>query len=341
MLTRSEFEDLLDRTSLKLNEELASGTAFVKSSDFEQRVREVLEELLVNSSLSVDFHPHPYLFPDIVLGRFGIEVKFTTGDSWRCVANSVFESMRSEDVQQIYILYGKMGGKPEVAWGDYGESVIHVRTSHVPRFEVDMKADRSLFALMGTTYEAFSHLSLEERMAHVRSYARKRLKKGERLWWLEDTEETEHSLPLQARLYMSLSQEDKRRLRAEAAILCPQVVKPSRAKHKYDDATLYLLTYHGVLCPQARDLFSAGSVALRADSTRGGSYILRALLDIEQEMMAAADRLEDALFIEYWGRVVPVPERIDEWLSKADELACTWKPSDFLFKNRASAQADP
>ena len=128
-------------------------------------------------------------------------------------------------------------------------------------------------------------------------------------------------------------------MRAEAALLCPQIVKPSRSKHKYDDATLYLLTYHGVLCPQARDLFSAGSVALRADPTRGGSYILRALLDIEDEMLAAAERLEDALFVEYWGWAIPRAERIDAWLRKADELAVSWRPSDFLFKRRGSEPA--
>jgi len=341
MLTKSEFEGTLDRLRDRLNEELAAGRTFSKSAEFEQRAREVLDELLSGTDLSVDFYPHPYLFPDIVLGQYGIEVKFTTGDSWRCVANSVFESMRSDEVREIYLLYGKMGGTPEVAWADYGSSVIHVRTSHVPRFEVDVRADRSLFERMGTTYEEFSHSSLEDRMTHIRTYARGRLKEGERLWWLEDTEETEHSLPIQARLYMTLSQEEKRRLRAEAALLCPQVVKPSRSKHKYDDATLYLLTYHGVLCPQARDLFSAGSVALRADPTRGGSYILRAMLDIEDEMLAAADRLEEALYVEYWGRAIPKSERIDAWLKRADELAVTWKPSDFLFKNRGSAPARP
>ena len=74
-------------------------------------------------------------------------------------------------------------------------------------------------------------------------------------------------------------------------MLCPEIVKPSRSKHKYDDATLYLLTVHGVLCPQIRDLFSAGSVALKSDSKRGGNYILRALLDLETEMRRAAGQI--------------------------------------------------
>jgi hypothetical protein len=86
-------------------------------------------------------------------------------------------------------------------------------------------------------------------MHHIREYARGRLKRGDRLWWLEEKPEQEHSLPLQARLYMNLSIEKKRRLRAEAALLCPQIVMSSNAKNKYNDAALYLLIYQGVLCP--------------------------------------------------------------------------------------------
>jgi hypothetical protein len=142
---------------------------------------------------------------------------------------------------------------------------------------------------------------------------------------------SEHTLSLGVKLYMNLPQEEKRRFRAEAALLCPQIVKPSRSKNKYNDATMYLLTCHGVLCPQARDLFSAGSVAMRADETRGGIYTLRALKDIESEMVDAAYRLENALFIEYWGEGCSPEKRIAEWLRRADRLAKDWVPSDHLF----------
>ena len=301
-MNSNEFEKILDALCTALTAECA-GKRFEKSNEFENRVREVLKRLLEKHRIEVDFDPHPYVFPDIVIGEFGVEVKFTTNDTWRSVANSVFESTRDPGVRHIYVVFGKMGGDPGVSWGKYEDCVIHVRTSHVPRFEVEMHPKESLFKKMGVTYDDFARLSLEGRMEHVRKYARGRLKKGERLWWLEDApDQPGHTLPLQARLYMSLEQGEKRKLRAEAAILCPQIVKASRSKHKYDDATLYLLTYRGVLCPQARDLFSAGSVAMRSDQKRGGNYVLRALTDIEEEMRTAAATLEDALFVEYWGK---------------------------------------
>lgn len=94
---------------------------------------------------------------------------------------------------------------------------------------------------------------------------------------------------------------------------------------------MYLLTYHGVLVSQARDLFSAGSVAHREDKTSGGIYIQRAIKAIENEMVAASLRMEDALFIEYWGESVPPEQRINKWLEKADKYVAGWVPSETLF----------
>ncbi|MBC8127075.1 MAG: restriction endonuclease [Gloeobacteraceae cyanobacterium ES-bin-144] len=325
------FESILDQLCLRLGETIAAQGIFTSSPTFEKQAREQLETLLQNSGFSINFSPHPHVFPDIVLPPFGIEVKFTLNDTWRSVANSVFESTRAPDVDHIYLLFGKMGGEPSVRWGHYGDCVVHVRTSHVPRFEVEIGSDRSLFGVLGIGYSEFSQLPEADKMLHIRSYARSRLKAGERLWWLENKEEAEHTLPIQARLYTSLNSDDKRCLRAEAALLCPQIVGSSRSKRKYDDVSLYLLTYHGVLAPQVRDLFSAGSVALRADSTRGGTYIQRSLQDIQNEIRNAADYLPDILFTEYWGEDIPKPQRITWWLAEADKYAVDWRPSDVLF----------
>lgn len=310
---------------------------FQTSKEFETRVRQAAQGAMRGAGVALDFDPHPQAFPDIAIGAFGIEVKFTTSDTWRSVANSVLETNRIREVEKIYLVFGKMGGKPEVQWGEYEKCVMHVRTSHVPRFEVEIATPHSLFEKMGMTYDAFRDLPMEDKMRHIRAYARSRLKKGERMWWLEDApDEPGHTLPVQARLYTKLSPEEKTALRAEAALLCPMIVQSGRSRDKYDDAVLYLLTYHGVLCHQARDLFSAGSVANPKNDDKGGVYIERALTLIEQEMIAAADRLEDAVLIEYWGEAVPRGKRIQWWLKKADELARGWKPSKSLFLNNGT-----
>lgn len=330
-MTQEEFESILDEICAKLTKE-SQNEIFTTAAQFENRVREVLQDALQPDSLiKIDFKPHPQAFPDIAVGAYGVEVKFTLNDTWRSVANSVLETNRIESVEKVYLVFGKMGGSPEVRWGDYEASVIHVRTSHVPRFEVALDADKSLFALMGVSYDEFRHLKMEDKMKHIRAYARGRLKRGERLWWLEDSPDDEHSLPIQARLYTSLSQPEKLRLRAEAALLCPGIVQSGNVRDKYNDVVLYILTYHGVICHQARDLFSAGSVANPKNDDEGGIYIERALKLVEQDMLVAAAEMDDELFVEYWGESVPPEKRIKKWLEKADALARDWTPSKSLF----------
>lgn len=332
-MTKEQFEALLDSVAAQLTAE-SRRNLFTTSKAFENRVRAVLEQLGGAYQISVDYDPHPYVFPDIAVGEFGVEVKFTAKDTWRSVANSVFESFRNREVIYVYVIFGKMGGVPEVRWARYDDCVIHVRTSHVPRFELEIGATSSLFDLMKISYEDFSILPIEKKMHYIREYAKKRLKQGERLWWLEEKAEQEHSLPIQVRLYMDLSIEEKKRLRAEGALLCPQIVAGSRVKNKYNDVAMYLLTYHGVLASNTRDLFSAGSVAHVSDKSRGGIYIKRALAEIENEMLSASLRMEDALFVEYWGETVSPAERVNKWLERADKFAVDWIPSQELFLSR-------
>ncbi len=334
-MTKNEFEATLNKCCEQLTLE-ARKAPFKTSSQFENRVREVLYELTKDDiSFDIDFNPHPQAFPDIAMGEYGVEVKFTLNDTWRSIANSIEETQRIESVKHVYIVFGKMGGFPEVRWGDYEQSVIHVRTSHVPRFEVELPSEKaqvkeSLFKQMGIRYDDFRKLDMKAKMRYIRAYARKIHPDG-RLWWIEDKDSDEHTVPIEARLYTNLRKEEKDRLRAEAALLCPQIVESGRSRHKYDDMVLYLLTYHGVICHQARDLFSAGSVANPKNDDEGGVYIARALKLIEGEMREAAKRMDDALFVEYWGESVSPQDRIKKWLEKADKLAKDWKPSDILF----------
>lgn len=329
-MIQDEFEHLLDAIAAQLRTE-AQVKPFKESKQFENRVREVVRDKLENASLKIDFAPAAQAFPDIAIGEFGIEVKFTEKDTWRSVANSVLETNRVEAVKKVYLIFGKMGGEPDVKWGEYEKCVMHVRTSHVPRFEVEIGASQSLFEQLGISYDEFRVSEMHEKMQYIRKYARGRLKEGERMWWLEDASGEEHSVPIQARLYTTLPESEKTRLRAEAILLCPQIVKSSGAKHKYDDVALYLLTYYGVLCHQTRDLFSAGSVANPENDNNGGNYVERALKLMETELRNAAMRMDSALFEEYWGEAVPPENRIKEWLRRADKFAKGWIPSEKLF----------
>jgi hypothetical protein len=326
-MTDAQIASLLDVVCSQLTAELQAYGALDNAKKFETRVRQVLAvELAKVGKVLRDFADQD--FPDIVVDDWGIEVKHTKEDKWRTVANSVFEGHRRDDVSRVFIVFAKLGGTPAVRWADYASSVVHVRTSHRPRYEVEVGATKSLFEQMGVSYADFRAMPEREKMVHIRKYARSRLKAGEQLWWLGDDPENPHSLPLEVRLYPTLSDSEKRRLRAEVTFLFPEVLKGSRVRDKYSKAALHLLTYRGVLTSQARDLFSAGSVA---GKERGGNYLLRAFADLLPEFLDAARRLDPALLQEYWGHAPQtVAGRLSVWAEQADKCAAGWKPSELL-----------
>ena len=94
-MKRNDFERILDVCCGALTLE-ARKHGFRNSQVFENRVRQTLDELLQDErSMRVDFSPPPQEFPDIVLGEFGVEVKFTLSDTWKSIANSIQESQRA------------------------------------------------------------------------------------------------------------------------------------------------------------------------------------------------------------------------------------------------------
>lgn len=326
-MKRSDFERILIKAVGYLTDNIQSDDTYHGPEPFEKGVLAMLKIAAKDSGFKVSPTFHPHAFPDIRVNGFGVEVKYTKQDSWLAVGNSIFEGMRDQSVGHIYVVIGKTGGTPEVRWGRYEDSITHVRVSNSPRFVVELSGNRSsLFSHMDITYGEFAKLGDEAKMQHVREYSRSRLKAGERLWWLEKS----HTIPVAVSVYRTLTDDKKRQLRAEASLLCPEIVRSGRSRGKYDNAGLYLITEHGVFAPQLRDLFSAGSVGARAGK-RGHKYIVDALRDIEKEMRDAALYLDDRLFAEHWEFSCPPENRIREWLRLADDYATDWTPSEELF----------
>lgn len=75
-MNQLEFEKFLDAVCTQLTTEVLANP-FQSSKIFEDRVRAVAQTKLPAKTL-IDFDPHPQAFPDIAIGGFGIEVKFTS-----------------------------------------------------------------------------------------------------------------------------------------------------------------------------------------------------------------------------------------------------------------------
>ena len=171
------------------------------------------------------------------------------------------------------------------------------------------------------------------------------------------------------RPFQVLTEQDRDRVLAEAALLAPQILSPPWVARKHFKVDLCLLHEYGILCPQVRDLFSAGASARRAfhrfgctqeefntlDSRLGEmskelaarvrdrsaprtaripSALVWCLLRLEPEMRLAADNLSSEIFDIYWGSR-PDPDsavdRLKLWVEHADQCARYWRPSEILF----------
>lgn len=329
-MKEQEFEALLDGVVKHLTERARNTGVYRDPKKFEGTVLKALQKACQSTNVNAKEAFHQHAFPDLIVNGFGVEVKHTTKNSWVAVGNSIFEGMRDKNAKKIYLIYGKMGGWPEVRWKRYEECVTHVRISHAPRFVIEMENPSSFFETIGVSYANFCKKPPIDKMAHVRSYVRDK-HPDEQIWWLEDREEPEHALPMTVRIYRTLPNEEKRKLRAESALLCPEIVQGASNRGKYDRAGVYLITQHGVFAPQLRDLYSAGSVGAR-DGRRGHKYIVASLQDIQKEMRKAAQYLDAALFKEYWKMDCAPAQRIQEWLRVADKYATDWVPSQHLFR---------
>jgi len=327
-----DFEKILDKAVERMNKSAsAGGPGFDSADSFEHVVASEMRVACKEAGHgSVEYTFHPSAFPDILVNGCGIEVKFTSRKTWHGTANSIFEGMRDSNTNFIYLVFCR-ADLPEIRWRRYEDCIKGVRISHSPRYMIDMDVGKSFFDDLGIPYTEFMSYSRPEKMVHVRKHVKERVGEDEKLWWIDD--DNTHTLPLQVRIYRLLPSDVKVMLRAETALMCPEIFKGSRQKGKYDQAATYLLTQHGVVAPQIRDLFTAGSVA---GIERGGNYLLRSLKNIETDIVAASKRLDDALFVEYWGFSCPVEQRIPRWLDLADHYAKDFKPSEEFFNGKYS-----
>ena len=297
MPTKEEFIELLSETSSILKKE-AVLNKFKSSSGFENRVREVISDLisLKDIDLEVDFNSHAQAFPDICLGEFGVEVKFTEKDTFKGVANSISQGMKDPNVKEIFILWGKMGGEPEVVFKRYEDAVCHVRTSHVPRFEIDMESDSSLFDLLKMSYAEFSTLNMETKMDLVRAYVRNRLRDGSKTfyWYLEsqlvDSEKSSNLV-----FFKDLSLQDKKNYAATELALYPDILKDRDSKTFLDERIRFFLNKFSVLYPAENTLLSY--LIKENDCFKGYDSLVK---ELKAQIPQALSKIELSLVKSLW-----------------------------------------
>lgn len=289
----------------------------ISALDFEELVCEKMCEVSVGTEFEGTIkQTGVHAFPDIVAnGYFGVEVKITTKDHWISTGNSVMESSRIEDVERIFIMFGKLGGQADVRYRLYQECLPEISVTHSPRYKInmDLPMGNSIFDKMGVSYDELRNSG--DTIPQIKSYYRKQLKDGEGLWWID--EESESSSPI-IKQFRTLEPEDKERFKVDCMILLPELFK-NRAN--YERAATYMITEFGAVSTSLRDAFSAGGQqeVIVAKEKKSVSQMLSQLHDYAPKIASRINDVDGELLKFYWQVSSIEEDRIKQWKELIDK----------------------
>lgn len=262
-------------------------------------------------------------FPDIVANKYyGVEVKSTNKNHWKSIGSSILESTRDQNVERIFLTFGKLGRPVAFKSRPYEECLSGISVTHYPRYQIDMglKLGETIFDKMGIPYDTIR--KMDNPVAPVSKYYKSMLGEGESLWWASDNIEEESSAPPTVKLWTALSHEMKESVTVQGYVLFPEVLSAVNNK-KYNRYALWLATQKGIINTNIRDSFSAG-----------GKVPLRTANGIEILMPAAFGRIkrykeliehtlydtDEDILKEYWESTVS-DNRLRQWCEKVASIA--------------------
>lgn len=245
---------LLEKTKNEIENkplELKTGEAF------EDYVYTTMKKLSSNLGIQNIRQTGKQSFPDIIIGEYGVEVKFSTSNKWESTGNSIFEGTYQEEVtQDIFVFFGKKDkkGNIEIKYDYYENCLSDVKVTHSPRFFINMnqKPEESVLYQLKIKYDEYRKLTEHQKANLIKKYLKSKLKKGEKVWWIDD-----EITPI-IKEFRNLNAKEKKLITAELFALFPQLLSNSRSK--YFDAAVYLMTKRQLFNSSLRDIFSAGGL---------------------------------------------------------------------------------
>jgi hypothetical protein len=255
-----EFKRLLEDTKKLLRSKILGCELEFSQIDplsFEKVFFESLKKCAQNSIFKNIKLISGFSFPDITLNDyFGIEVKTSKSGNWRSTGNSVLESTRIDNVKIIYIFFAKLSEPVDFKFRLYEECLSNITVTHSPRYLIDMDLPdgESIFDKMGLDYNSLR--KLDKPVKPIASYIRSTLKKGEELWWIGNSDETDIESISKITVWNNLSQTAQTKLKIEAMARFPEIFGNSPSK--FYALAAWLAARYGVVDYSLRDKFSAG-----------------------------------------------------------------------------------
>jgi hypothetical protein len=252
-------------------------------------------------------------FPDIIAnGFYGVEVKTSKQNHWTTTGNSVLESTRVDGIERIFMLFGKMVTPIEFKCRPYEDCLSEVVVTHSPRYQINMDLGDgdTIFDKLGIPYDTLRKES--NPIKHITDYYRKFLKTGEEVWWLDQDDSKSTGLIIQ--LWNNLSSQKRKEHLLKAMVLFPEIF--SNRPDKFNRASVWLINSHGIVCPNIRDIFTAGGKESLTWKGRVYTYIPQILIKMTRLLIEIKDVIRESSLDElglYWDQKVTDPYR--SWIN--------------------------
>ncbi|MDR0571429.1 MAG: hypothetical protein LBG48_01105 [Rickettsiales bacterium] len=273
-LSLNNFKSLLLKTTNFLNNDVKYKEDYYREQNG-IKLEKLVFEILNNYSKNTEFESKIELisglkFPDIIINSiFGLEIKSTISNTWSTAGNSIIEFNRVPNIENIFIIFGKLYPPIQFICKPYEECLSDIRVTHSPRYMVDMSITptETIFSKMNITYEDFR--KLEFPIEIVKDYYKSTLTNNEYIWWIDQ----DHTYPLKLRFFNSLKKEEQLSLRLYGLYKFHELFGDT--KNKFQNFILYLLNNHSIICSNLRDLFSAGGQVTYSGKSKFFSKIPR------------------------------------------------------------------
>ncbi len=324
-----EFRDLMAKTDTILNSDATEKESYYSKRNGTELELDVFGALN-EAAKGTNFEHTIQLvsgasFPDIVTNKFyGVEVKSTNKNHWHSVGSSILESTRNQNVERIFLTFGKLGAPVEFKSRPYEECLSGISVTHYPRYQIDMtlEAGQTIFDKMGIEYDELR--KMDNPVAPVSKYYRSLLKPGESLWWASSDNIENTTAPATVKLWGSLSHEMKMYYTIKGYALFPETLSTLRDPKKYHRFALWLATECGIINTCIRDSFSAGgkvdiytkNEVFRRVPAAYGKVEKNKDLILETILLSSPDILQ-----EYWNVKIIKENRILQWCELVASVA--------------------
>lgn len=272
----------------------------IKDGDaFENKIYDILCSISKGTGINV-IRTSKQAFPDIIIGDFGVEVKFTKENKWTSTGNSIYQKTFDTSVKNtIYMFFGctTKVKNYEARFKKYEECLFDINVTHSPRFAINMNLseEESIFPIGDITYTEYSTKEETDKTKIIKKILKKKYKK-DKAWFLEEEEIV--SSPV-LKDFSDLETKEQKKLLVESFVLFPEIIAS-----KYKGVAIHLIEKHSVFSHCLRDKFTAKGKGEIVVNDVKHEQVPRRYITL-QELMPAIKKYiktEDnkKMILEYW-----------------------------------------